>query len=258
MLFPIFDDLKLSRTESRSFDNREDMTVWLSTTLIQALRNLINLFSHYFEKLAFLADGLLELLSTCINQENETLARIGSTCLQDFIEKNIERLDEITCDKICKAFTTLFEVTTPYALFDVPYLESASNNVNEAMPGVRTRRREFAQLITKSVLQLLLIGTLHEILSENGHVYEHLKTVHVMKLLKCLESSYMFARRFNANLEVRHALHNIGFMRQLPNLLKQEATSIECYLSVLIRLLRDRRLEEPELIKEVEIDLVRY
>jgi brefeldin A-inhibited guanine nucleotide-exchange protein len=44
------------------------MSVWLSTTMIQALRNLIDLYTFYFETLERTLDGLLDLLCVCICQ----------------------------------------------------------------------------------------------------------------------------------------------------------------------------------------------
>jgi brefeldin A-inhibited guanine nucleotide-exchange protein len=68
VLFPIFDDLKTDREHSKSATNKEEFSVWLSTTLIQALRQFIDLFTHYFETLSFLLDGVLDLLSICMTQ----------------------------------------------------------------------------------------------------------------------------------------------------------------------------------------------
>ena len=63
VLFPIFDDLRLTRSEKRKFENKEDMTVWLNTTLIQALRQLVDLFSFYFHVLdKLMLDGVLDLI----------------------------------------------------------------------------------------------------------------------------------------------------------------------------------------------------
>lgn len=118
VLFPIFDDLKLSRSEASKFENKEDMSIWLSTTLIQALRNFVDLFSFNFSTLSFLMDGVLSLLSVCMTQENETLARIGSTCLQQLIENNFSKFTDAEWSKITDTFVHLFDITTPQSLFD--------------------------------------------------------------------------------------------------------------------------------------------
>ena len=67
LLFPIFAVLKSSQDLSR-FSTQEDMSVWLSTTMIQALRDLIDLYTFYFEILQRFLDGLLDLLCVCICQ----------------------------------------------------------------------------------------------------------------------------------------------------------------------------------------------
>lgn len=67
LLFPIFAVLKSSQDLSR-FSTQEDMSVWLSTTMIQALRDLIDLYTYYFEILERFLDGLLDLLCVCICQ----------------------------------------------------------------------------------------------------------------------------------------------------------------------------------------------
>ena len=67
LLFPIFAVLKNSSDLSR-WITQEDMSVWLSTTMIQALRDLIDLYTYYFETLERFLDGLLDLLCVCICQ----------------------------------------------------------------------------------------------------------------------------------------------------------------------------------------------
>ncbi len=44
------------------------MSVWLQTTMIQALRDLIDLYSYHFDILERSLDGLLDLLCVCICQ----------------------------------------------------------------------------------------------------------------------------------------------------------------------------------------------
>jgi brefeldin A-inhibited guanine nucleotide-exchange protein len=68
ILFPIFDDLKLTRQEHTKFANKEDFSVWLSTTLIQALRLFVDLFSAFYSSLMLFIPGLFELLVVCMTQ----------------------------------------------------------------------------------------------------------------------------------------------------------------------------------------------
>lgn len=65
------------------FSTQEDMSVWLSTTMIQALRNLVDLFTFYFDALARMLDKLLDLLSECICQgasSSPSSARARASC----------------------------------------------------------------------------------------------------------------------------------------------------------------------------------
>ncbi|KAJ3127571.1 guanine nucleotide exchange protein for ADP-robosylation factor [Nowakowskiella sp. JEL0407] len=268
VLFPIFDDLKLSRKEHSKFANKEDMSVWLSTTMIQALRQFVDLFAVYFEQLSFLVEGLLELLTVCMTQENETLARIGSTCLQQFIEANVFKLDKEVWDRICAMFVNLFEITTPDALFFDLVKPDDDTTPYKPPP----EKKDFQQIIVKCVLHLLVIQTLSEVLTTTGGpnpstdstaqqsesqtsidaiddnnnnqyetaiVYRSLTSSHLFDLLDCLERSYTFARKFNSDLELRMQLYKMGFMKQLPNLLRQETSSVSTYIMVMVKMHSD-------------------
>lgn len=112
------------------------MSVWLSTTMIQALRNLIDLYTFYFEILERTLDGLLDLLCVCICQgtshwhipssnilssfalENDTLARIGTSCFQQLLEHNVHKLSTARWERVITSFVRLFKTTTPHQLFD--------------------------------------------------------------------------------------------------------------------------------------------
>ena len=147
------------------------MSVWLSTTMIQALRQLVVLWTHFFDTLKPRLSGLLELLCACICQENDTLARIGTSCLQALIVKNMTRMDDECWQQVIDAFLRLFRATTASQVFD-PSLSSPE----DVMPA-QERRQAFKQIIVKCVLQLLLIETSNELL-RNTEVYE-LSLIHI-------------------------------------------------------------------------------
>ncbi|KAI9136456.1 hypothetical protein BKA69DRAFT_1104037 [Paraphysoderma sedebokerense] len=297
VLFPIFDDLKVTRKDHK-FMNKDDYSEWLNTTLIQALRQLVDLFTYYFDTLSFLMDKLLELLKVCIIQENETLARLGTTCLQQLIENNANKVNEESWDVLCAAFGDLFEATTAYALFEgtgdpailkkireqqqlianqlgdtnplghEEFNESTSQaSVNAsaastetrtdmAESGSRNRQAGFQQIIVKCVLQLLLIQTLNELLNQNENVYQNLMSKHLFMLIDCLDRSYEFARSFNSDLELRTSLWKAGFTKQLPNLLKQETTSVACYIDILVKMYLDTSADRSVVHNEVETRLI--
>lgn len=86
------------------------------------------------------------------------------------------------------------------------------NEGNFANPS--TRKRIFALIITKCVLQLLLIETTHELL-QSADVYENIPPEHLLRLMAVLDDSYQFARGFNANKEVRNGLWKVGMYIRL-------------------------------------------
>ncbi|CAO1636783.1 unnamed protein product [Sympodiomycopsis kandeliae] len=289
VIFPIFAVLR-SRSDVSRFSTQEDMSVWLSTTMIQALRNLIGLWTYYFETLEDLLPKLLGLLCACICQENDTLARIGTSCLQQLLENNVRKLSEAQWTEVVDTFLQLFRTTTAHQLFD-PALRAehvATSPVNETRPSVQgssrqqdainplspgpsseeqarfpssgvdyehshtaaaaastlltgsERRRAFKQIIVKCVLQLLLIETTHELLAK-PIVYDLIPPAELLRLTEVLESSYRFSKRFNADKELRIALWKVGFMKQLPNLLKQESSAAATLINVLVRMHGDPR-----------------
>ncbi|KAK9368666.1 hypothetical protein V1509DRAFT_592614 [Lipomyces kononenkoae] len=324
LLFPIFIVLK-SRSEMSRFNNHEDMSVWLSTTMIQALRNLMALFTHYFDTLERMLDGFLDLLITCICQENDTLARIGSSCLQQLVTQNVRKFKKEHWTKIVEAFVTLFETTTAYQLFlsqgaeppvtpsdeiDVIGLKingltypipnddiekahreqlgddsdaaaapagaaaptngvrkSSSASIVSNPQGVSTpptptfvspaKKREFNKIIVKCVLQLLLIEAVSELFS-NDEVYNNIPSEELLVLMRVLRKSFQFARSFNGNRDLRVKLWKEGFMRQLPNLLKQESGAASTYIRILLRMYHDQnqdRVQNKENIEDALIPL---
>lgn len=322
LLYPIFMVLK-SKSEMSKVLNHEELSVWLSTTMIQALRNMIKLFTHFFDSLEYMLDRFLDLLALCICQENDTLARIGSNCLQQLILQNVQKFRPEHWSLIVQAFVSLFQRTEASGLFSAatsgaaytptngtassktptietaptpelklqsPAEEPSSDNAlginglttprrpsvvtseassiataEQRMPSplpkrqtqeledyrpefqdlqqppvvvTAAKRRFFNQIITKCVLQLLMIETVQELFT-NDSVYEKIPSDELLTLMGVLKKSYQFAKRFNADKDLRSRLFREGFMKQPPNLLKQESGSASVYVNILFRMYHD-------------------
>ncbi|KAK3943212.1 hypothetical protein QBC46DRAFT_351594 [Diplogelasinospora grovesii] len=343
-LYPIFMVLR-SRPEMSNVLNHEELSVWLSTTMIQALRNMITLFTHYFDALEYMLDRFLELLALCICQENDTIARIGSNCLQQLILQNVTKFTPEHWSKIVGAFCELFERTTAYQLFSATTINSTASlspppagleftgplsptaevtpvdekslkingtdenghtpeseqqhmtdgdedslrtptpanttgapsstmaipqtpmtpqleefkpsNPLQQQPVVVTaaRRRFFNRIISRCVLQLLMIETVNELFS-NDAVYAQIPSSELLRLMALLKKSFLFARRFNADKDLRMRLWREGFMKQPPNLLKQESGSAATYVAILFRMFGDTSPERQGSKTDVESALV--
>ncbi|KAL7629831.1 guanine nucleotide exchange protein for ADP-robosylation factor [Parahypoxylon ruwenzoriense] len=331
-LYPIFMVLR-SRPEMTNALNHEELSVWLSTTMIQALRNMIILFTHYFDALEYMLDRFLELLALCICQENDTIARIGSNCLQQLILQNVTKFSNSHWALVVGAFCELFERTTAYQLFsaatinapaalspppsglgfEVPLTPTSDSPTDEkslkindtdknsissgiestpvttfqspsAEDSLRTptnstvpthledykpasslqqqpvvvtaaRRRFFNRIISRCVLQLLMIETVNELFS-NDAVYAQIPSTELLRLMALLKKSFLFARRFNEDKDLRMRLWREGFMKQPPNLLKQESGSAATYIQILFRMFADTSPSRAESRPEVEKALV--
>ncbi|KAJ5765300.1 hypothetical protein N7520_004859 [Penicillium odoratum] len=316
LLCPIFVVLQ-SKSEMSKVPNHEDLSVWLSTTMIQALRNMITLFTHYFDSLEYMLGRFLELLTLCICQENDTIARIGSNCLQQLILQNVSKFQQEHWNQIVGAFVELFNKTTAYELFtaaasmtkmtetatngdvqaaeaaaglpytgDLPDALQANGSQSTAslhdggdppaqsearaeledyrpqadsqqQPAAVTvaRRRFFNRIITNCVLQLLMIETVHELFS-NDTVYAQIPSPELLRLMGLLKKSYQFAKKFNEDKELRMQLWRQGFMKQPPNLLKQESGSAATYVHILFRMYHDERDERRSSRAETEAALI--
>ena len=339
LLHPIFMVLK-SKSEMTKMVNHEELSVWLSTTMIQALRNMMSLFTHYFESLEYMLDRFLDLLALCICQENDTLARIGSNCLQTLILSNVNKFTADHWHQIVNSFVELFNRTEATALFSAaassygtpssasangardslhressanindlqlseehtaspdkkqrptnrdrsPYGMSAANGTAnssgmstptaedppkantqqledyrpssplQSQPIVVTaaRRRFFNQIITKCVLQLLMIETVNELFTADS-VYSRIPSNQLLRLMSLLKKSYHFAKKFNDDLDLRNRLFSEGFMKQPPNLLKQESGSASVYVNILFRMYLDPRPERRDSREQTEAALI--
>ncbi|KAJ5812463.1 hypothetical protein N7474_008764 [Penicillium riverlandense] len=316
LLCPIFVVLQ-SKSEMSKVPNHEDLSVWLSTTMIQALRNMITLFTHYFDSLEYMLGRFLELLTLCICQENDTIARIGSNCLQQLILQNVTKFKQEHWTQIVGAFVELFSKTTAYDLFTAaasmskpelkmngevaeatPTTEEAADHVlqtngsqsttslnedgdmpvssdppvqsearaeledyrpqtDQQQPAAVTaaRRRFFNRIITNCVLQLLMIETVHELFS-NDNVYAQIPSPELLRLMGLLKKSYQFAKKFNEDKDLRMQLWRQGFMKQPPNLLKQESGSASTYVHILFRMYHDERQERKSNRADTEAALI--
>lgn len=56
--------------------------------------------------------------SSQYSAENDTLARIGTSCLQQLLENNVNKLSAARWERVTTTFVRLFRTTTPYQLFD--------------------------------------------------------------------------------------------------------------------------------------------
>lgn len=237
-----------------SLSERDRMSFWVSTTLIQAMNNLVTLFTHYFNQLTPMLGELLSLLTNCVCQENDTIARTGKSCFQDFLVKNASRFSDSQWELVIDSFTNLFDLTTAKELFALDPLKTThvdsdveDLDINDTNTPTRLnnkdedriqRTKEKSSIVVKCVLQLLMIETVLE-LAVKEEFYDAIPPKFLMKLAGLLQESYTFARDFNDDYDLRVRLWNAGVIERLPNLLKQESMSSAVFLNIMFRLYCD-------------------
>lgn len=255
LLFPIFGVLNTPWDLNVGSDV-DTMSVWLSTTLIQALKSMIALFTHYFEPLSNMMDGYLALITSCICQEDDGIARIGRECLYNLLVDNANRFDEGLWKQVEVFLDQLFELTTAHELYtsdpkraheggeDIgesaaqePMLDPKDAMVRDAQTRL-SKSRDKSTIIVKSVLQLLLIQTLLEMF-ENDNFYELASYSSLTKMALLLKASYRFAKDFNDDYDLRVRLWNAAVTEKLPNLLKQESSAAAVYINIMFRMYCD-------------------
>ena len=71
------------------------------------------------------------------------------------------------------------------------------------------RKEEFNDIIVKCIQQIVLIDTVKELIGKDS-VYEAMPVDQILVIAECLHQSHLFARKFNARMDVRIALWRIG------------------------------------------------
>lgn len=217
--------------------DNDRMSFWVSTTLVQALNSLVSLHTHYFDALEGLHPQLLGLLTNCICQANDTIAKTGKICLVDYVLNNSERFSPKEWTLIVDTFSNLFDLTTAKGLFQDPAEEPEKDSEN--------RDHFKAKLVLQCILHLMLIDTVLEI-TKVDKLNASIPDTELIRLSHLLYSSYEFAHSFNNNYDLRRRIWDAGIIDRLPTLLKQETTAAAVFLNVMFNLYCDdhRAVEE--------------
>lgn len=110
ILFRIFDNMKLPEQHTEKAE-------WMTTTCNHALYAIVDVFTQYFDVLGpLLLEELYSQLHWCVQQDNEQLARSGTNCLENLVNSNGQKFDDVTWDKTCQCILDIFNSTVPSVL----------------------------------------------------------------------------------------------------------------------------------------------
>eukprot|EP00123_Amoebidium_parasiticum_P018334 comp24173_c0_seq5/m.44182 comp24173_c0_seq5/g.44182 ORF comp24173_c0_seq5/g.44182 comp24173_c0_seq5/m.44182 type:complete len:1700 (-) comp24173_c0_seq5:573-5672(-) len=246
ILFRIFDDLKLPERQSEKIE-------WMQTTCQHALFALLEIFTTYFDQLApIILPDLFDRILWCAQQSNEQLARAAAQSVQVLLLSNGQRFTPAMWDLACDWMATLFDASTANELFDFDI--GVAESISQGAPPPFS----FHDVIIKCVVQLELIQAVENALLQqtsapgnlshgreetiqdpNNGLYPYVSSAQLQRVLDFLRKSHDHASAFNGNQQLRLALWKAGFMKQPPNLLKQETSSLHASLSLLFRMYED-------------------
>lgn len=244
LLFPIFAKLN-STTES------EEYWVWLSTTLLQALKKMMLLFSTFFDDLKGQLDGYLQLLVTCILHSKDPISQSGLLSFKDLVLENASKFEAAHWTKVEGVIGELFVKSSPVELFDVKMLEHA-----ERLRGIHAQEDEdeeeeeetdaveFAPsklastIVSKCRHQYSVIEMVYD-LCESYDFYYAIPVERMLALSDTVHASYVLAKQFNENAKLRMRVWNAGLVENLPNLRKQETQAVLLYVKILFNLYCD-------------------
>lgn len=231
-IYPIFSYTSDPIQMQTKFKDTVDSSEWISTTFVQGLRSLVELFSCFF---SLLEDGnmqnVCDILFQCIvGQDNETISRIGASSLQQILENNCGKLKIKHWEIVIGTIEKLFDHTLP--CFDSISLEENSLQVESvegnsrismddlsSNPKVESRRKskescsgkeQFQKIILRCVLHLLLLQTINDIFITGKQVYPHASLSHLEAIVKCYQKSFQFAKKFNENMSLRLSIVQKG------------------------------------------------
>lgn len=236
-------------TTRRDESNREEINLWLSSTLIQALKSTIALFTCHFDKLQHALDSFfLELLESCILEDNDAVSRMGNSCLQQLVHDNALKFNDNDWHVIASRIVELFKFTTASKLLNREVL----NDANADGPQI------FRSMISKTVQTLLVIETVRFLFVGSTTVFNTMPMPEILRILTRLQNAYNFARSFNHQLDLRLELYKRGLVKQTPNLLLQESIAAQTYVSSAMRLFksRNRFVTDPAARNDISEELI--
>lgn len=253
----------------------------MTTTCNHALYAVVDVYTQHYTLLAPLLEELLGLITWCVRQESEELARSGMNCLENLVIGAGHSFIESTWDKVVDTIVEVYSATLPATLrtwkpdlnahFDQMSVHSDSLEADNTQLAVtRADRALFLKLDIGCSVQIEIIQTVDNIVFfpassakedlkdvlfyESGELSEtppegmfsYLSSPQLFRIVDCLIEAHKFSKGFNRDIDQRRILWKYGFKgKQVPDLEAQEIASLLCALRVLYKIYIDEsRVDE--------------
>lgn len=255
LLFPIFN--KLHDIE----DDDEDYWVWLSTTLLQALRRMVMLFTNFFDDLKGQFDGYLKLLLTCMLHSKDPISQSGKLAFKDIVLNNVGKFAPEHWFKLQEVIKDLFSMSAPVELFDLKMLDQAEKlrgihrededeeedededaEEPEHEPVLFQPLRMSSTIVSKCRHQYSVIELVYELCQEE-QFSSTIPVDNMLDISRTVLGSYELAHKFNEDSKLRTRVWNAGLVENLPNLRKQETQSVLLYVKIIYQLYQSPKVD---------------
>ncbi|KAJ9084446.1 guanine nucleotide exchange protein for ADP-robosylation factor [Entomophthora muscae] len=241
VLFPLFSAIGQPGAKDRVAglsSYSDEATVWVSTTLVHALRKFVCLFTEFFDKVFQFLDGLLDLLSVCLCQEDPTLCRVGADCLRILLEENIDRMSEEDWQRIISIVIRLFKASSRISQapeeaegLTIPARENPAISKLEASSPLPLVPTSPAQQLN---LCLTMISLVEDVFLQNDKVFLRLDPDHIFLILDLVERAYLETQRINSSFDLAHAIER----QSVSKLEKFASTALSLELNCLVCLIK--------------------
>jgi len=138
VILPIFIGARVIAHEKSSVN--ED-NVWIATTCLNATQSLVDLLSHFFDKISFLIDEVLTLLASFVLQETANLAEIGCSCLLMLVIKNGAKFTPRMWNIVCLTLKHVMDCNMPVEVFAFHSSKAATSRTTQANAQRQDRNR---------------------------------------------------------------------------------------------------------------------
>lgn len=272
ILLPLFSSLGHPGAKEKvvglSATRGDEAAVWVSTTLVHALRKFVNLFTEFFDKVFQFLAGLLDLLSVCLCQDDPTLCKVGADCLKILVEENVSRMSEMDWQRVISIIIRLFKASSRVSSEEDASLVSLTiadrAKTRTLIKGLDHPESLPLPIMPETASQqlnlcLTVISLVEEVFLQNDVVFSRLDSDHIFMILDLVERAYLETQRINASFDVADAIQN----QSVTKLEKFAATSLNletnclvCLIKVLLKMYITDDNEYVPYIKDIEARLI--
>jgi brefeldin A-inhibited guanine nucleotide-exchange protein len=249
VLMKMFGDVN-SQTKQHGIHSftKEELDMWVSTTLVEALRRFVALFTDYFDSLFPFIDGLLDLLAACLCQEDTTLSKLGASCFQQLVENNVHKLNHEHWEKLISIVIRLFnasrlDIPVPQSDLTLSLTGCNADDINDL------ERRIIDDSIPiplspkndqhRQSLCLLMLSLIEDLFLQHDLVFDNVDPNYLFIILSGVESTYHQTQTVNGRFDLKDAVNRDAIYeitKFAKTSLNQELSCISSLMKILLRM----------------------